>query len=129
MFPKSARIATVRARLTSSVEDAQRAISVDPQYGPAVVALAAALLKRGDVDGAKRTIESVKSLERISDGYKVEAEILLAARLPKAAAEAARKQISRGSLNPIEPDAGDPRPLREANSLLKRAAEGLATRR
>jgi hypothetical protein len=51
-FPRSARIATVAARLDGSVEFARRAVMIDPDYAPARVALAVALAASGDARGA-----------------------------------------------------------------------------
>jgi tetratricopeptide (TPR) repeat protein len=50
--PGSARIATVEARLDGSVQAAQRAAGLDPGYGPARTALAAALARQGDTAAA-----------------------------------------------------------------------------
>jgi tetratricopeptide (TPR) repeat protein len=51
-FPHSARIATVAARLDSSVEAAQHAIALDENYGPAHTALAIALARNGNAFAA-----------------------------------------------------------------------------
>src|SRR6266404_2796641 len=69
-FPNSVRIATIQARASGSVEDARRAIAIDPSYAPAQVALASALVAT-DSAGAVARLSTLKQLGSVSDGYTV----------------------------------------------------------
>jgi hypothetical protein len=54
--PDSARIATIVARLSGSIESARRATALDPSYGPARTALAAALAASDNAAAAIATV-------------------------------------------------------------------------
>jgi hypothetical protein len=64
-FPKSARIATVRARVLGTAEAAQKAIALDGAWVPAKVALASAQVATSDFNTAVRTLAAAGDLSRI----------------------------------------------------------------
>ena len=59
MFPRSARIATVLARYDQSVDSARVAVLLGPEYVPAQVALAQALLRAEKAAEARTVLESI----------------------------------------------------------------------
>ena len=117
-FPKSVRIATVAARVEQDTESAEYALSIDPSYTPARVALASALLKKGMPDKARAALETVKDLNRTSDGYSVLASARLEAGDAAGAAQSAKFALTNREALAIEPDAGDPRPAVIAHTVL-----------
>jgi tetratricopeptide (TPR) repeat protein len=103
-FPRSARIATVRARLERSVDSARKAVTIDPTYPPAQVALANALLAAGDVAGARLALDGIKELAAVENGYAVLASVKWAQGDATGAIQAANRQLARSpSLTPSEP--------------------------
>lgn len=104
-FPKSSRIATVRARVEGSVDLARKAVSLDPSYSPAAVALAALVLSSGDAAGAQSAIDRAKNLSAVEDGYVVLARIKWAQEDVAGAIDAANRALS-GRQIPIEPGGG-----------------------
>jgi tetratricopeptide (TPR) repeat protein len=103
-FPKSARIATVKARWDKTLVSAQRAAALDGTYGPAQVVLAQALLRAGDVAGADAAIKRVKDLAHLDDGFAVLAQVKWAQGDLDGAMESARKELSGGRVDPtVEP--------------------------
>lgn len=65
-FPKSARLVTIRARLIGTPEAAQAALALDPTWGPARVALAAAQVHLSDFNTAARTLAQAGDLNRMA---------------------------------------------------------------
>jgi hypothetical protein len=64
-FPKSARLATLRARLLGTADAAQAAIKLDANWTPAKVALASAYVGTSDFNTAARTLSGAGDLSRI----------------------------------------------------------------
>lgn len=120
-WPRSAKIATIRARALGSVQAAMQAVSLDPSYVPAQTALGAALLRAGDAKAARGVLESAPSLERIPGGYALLARARLDTGDAEGAVQAAAKEPSSSPVDPIEPCIRDERPQRDAKE-----AAGLA---
>lgn len=99
--PRSARIAVVDARTHGDVERARSALALDPDYAPARVALAQALLDAGQLDEALPLSEA----PNVPGAASVRAEILLARGGPgdaKAAEGLARRELTT-SWDAVEP--------------------------
>ena len=116
-FPNSARIATIQARASGTVEDARRAVALDPSYAPAQVALASALVTT-DPAGAAARLSSLKQLGAVSDGYTLLACARFALHDFDGAAKAASLALRGRESSLIEPDGRDPRPLSKAHEIL-----------
>jgi predicted Zn-dependent protease len=118
-FPKSARIAVVRARLEGKVELARKAVSLDPSYDPAQVALASTLLAAGEVAAARAAIERVKDLRGLDDGYAVLARVKWAEGDVAGAKEAATQELTGGRrAHAIEPGGAPAAALAQAHEVL-----------
>lgn len=117
-FPRSVRIATIRARREGSVSAARNALAIDRSYAPAQVALAAALLAAGDKAGARAVIDGVKDLEGTDDGYAVLARICWAERNAVTAIDAARRALRTHRGPSIEPGSADVRARAQAHEIL-----------
>jgi hypothetical protein len=116
-FPRSARIATVQARVSGVAADGRRATELDPSYAPAQVALAAALLATNPKE-ALAHLATVQNPGALSDGYTVLARVRLALGDLDGAAKAARAELKGRQLELIEPDGRDPRPISGAHEVL-----------
>jgi hypothetical protein len=118
-FPRSARIATIRARMEGTVDTARRAVAADAAYAPAQVALAAALLEAGDRSGARDAIDGVKDLGTTDEGYAVLARIKWTQGDGRGAMEAAQRQLKGGRRAPVvEPGSGDTKARSRAHEIL-----------
>jgi tetratricopeptide (TPR) repeat protein len=117
-FPGSASIATVRARLEGTVDLARKAAAIDPTYLPARMALAAALLRAGDIAGASGILESAKDLSRLDDGYAILAQARLASHDSEGAIRAARQQLTGRKLFRLEPGGGGEGAVGAAHEVL-----------
>lgn len=127
LWPRSARVATIRARALGTVEAAREAAALDSSYSPAQVALGAALLEAKDAQGARQVLERVSELERIPRGYALLARARLETGDAEGAIAAALKEPGPRLTNPVEPGARDERPAREAREVMGLAQ--LATHR
>ena len=123
-FPRSARIATVRARAGGTVEDARRAVGLDPSYRPAQVALASALLNAGDAAAADSVMRGVsglgglKALASLEDGFSILARIRWARGDVAGAIDAANRQLTGRDLLGVEPGTGDRDAIVAAHEVL-----------
>jgi tetratricopeptide (TPR) repeat protein len=117
-FPRSARIATARARILGGLEPAKQALGLDPTYAPAKVALAAAMLASGQATEARDLLEQVPNLGSTSDGLTVLARARLKARDLGGAQKAAQLALRGRNIDLVEPDARDPRPELGAHEIL-----------
>jgi hypothetical protein len=108
----------VKARLEGSVEAARQATALDSGYAPARVALAAALLKSGDVASARTTIDGVKDLGRVQGGYGVLARIKWAQGDTAGAAAAARAELGGQLAEHFEPGGDSARDRALAHEVL-----------
>jgi hypothetical protein len=100
-FPKSVRVAAARARLDSTLDAARLAVSIDPKYPPANLALAVALLATGDGKGARAALAQIPDLKVLDDGFATLARLRWAEGDVDAAMLAAKKQlVSHGGLEP-----------------------------
>jgi tetratricopeptide (TPR) repeat protein len=118
-FPDSAPIATVFARTSHTVEAAQAAIHLDAHYQPAQVALAEALLLAGRLDEAQAALRQIPDLSVVSDGYSLQARILLSRGDLRGAILAANRALyNRQTMLLREPDGASVLPLRQANEVL-----------
>ncbi|MBI3552533.1 MAG: hypothetical protein HY077_08435 [Elusimicrobia bacterium] len=113
-LPRSVRIMTMLARARGDAPAARAAAALDPSYLPAQAALAAALLKSGDAQGARAALDPLKGLEHVAGGPTLLARARLAAGDPDGALQAASQEPS--SIDPllVEPTARDERPRRAA---------------
>ncbi|HET6149859.1 MAG TPA: hypothetical protein VFH68_20130 [Polyangia bacterium] len=117
-FPRSPRIATVEARAVGTIASAKDAMTLDPTYLPALVALAAAAVATGDAAGGKAVLEGKKNLDATSDGYAVLARAQFEAGDLRGAEFSANKTLHARSAELVEPDARDPRPEITAHEVL-----------
>ena len=100
-FPRSAPVATARARLEATLEAARAAVAIDGKYPPANLALAVALLASGDRKGARAALGLIPDLERVDDGYATLARLDWAEGDVDGAMAAAKKQLtSQGGIEP-----------------------------
>jgi hypothetical protein len=106
-FPRSAAIATVRARLEGSTSLARQAASLDPSYAPAQVTLATRLLADRDPAGARRALDAVRDLAVVDDGYTVLARLRWSQGDVDGAIQAARRELGERPLG-VEPGGGPP---------------------
>lgn len=109
-FPRSSRVLTLVARCTENVDDARHAFDVDPNYAPAAVALARALVRLGRGSEAVAVLLAHPELRRVSDGPVTLAEAQLAAGNVDAAIRQAKLAIHPFISDPVEPDARLTRP-------------------
>jgi hypothetical protein len=116
-FPKSARIATVRARLVGTVEAARGAVAIDAGYVPAKVALASAL-EESDATAAQEILGKTGELALVDDGFAVLARVRWRLGDANGAAAAARKQLTGRKAIRIEPGGGDTRANAAAQTIL-----------
>jgi|GEM_PF-5929271 len=93
--PTSARIATVSARVTLNLDQARRAVALDPKYPPARRALAVALAHAGQVQEALRLCQSTHPTK---EDELTRARILLNAGRPIEALPVARKAVASNNL-------------------------------
>jgi hypothetical protein len=118
-FPRSVKIATVRARVAGSVELARKAVAIDVAYGPAQVALASALLKANDKTAARAAIDAVKDVAAVDGGYAVLARVKWAQADTAGAMDAAQRQLKAARpLLEIEPCSVDVRSRAQAHEIL-----------
>lgn len=118
-YPHSAAITTLYARQTHSVQAAQQAVALDPQYPPARAALADALLRNGQPQSAYAQLMQIPDLSVLSDGFVVLARIEFAAGNLKQAIQAANNGLTKrkiGSL--IEPESTNFLPICQAKEIL-----------
>ena len=102
-FPRSARIATVRARALGTVDSAQQALALDEKWAPARIALAAAQIKLNDTNTAQRTLAPLGDLSAFPCGPAILANAkLLSGDYPGAIAAASVERPTLGS-PPLEP--------------------------
>jgi len=116
-FPRSVRLGTIAARASGSVDDARRAVSLDPSYAPAQVALAAALISTDPTEAITHLV-AIRDLSVVADGHSVLARARFAVHDLDGAEKAATSAIRRRSIDQIEPDARDPRPISAAHEVL-----------
>ncbi len=128
-FPDSPRILTVAARVTRDPGLARRALAANPAYLPARVALADMLADAGDWPGAEKVLPDARGLDATSDGLVVLSRVQLANGNAAAALATATQALTRRRLDLVEPDAGDPRPLRRAQAVAASAKETLRAQR
>jgi tetratricopeptide (TPR) repeat protein len=100
-IPHSARIATIRARLLGTVESAESAVSLDPRYAPAHIALARAQLTTGNTSGAQETMRYLAH-DRSPGVHVLLARIEFAQGNYKGAIEQVKRERSM-TPNPVEP--------------------------
>jgi hypothetical protein len=124
-FPNSARILTIGARATGSVDMARRAVAADSAYVPATVALASNLIAANDAANASTILNDFSSLERTSDGFAVLARARLAINDLPGALKAAQQQLTKRRPELTESDAGNPWPNIDAHETAAFAALGL----
>lgn len=118
-FPQSAEIATIQARATHSPEAAKTAIQLPSTYPPALAALAESLLFAGQPDDAYSALHAIHDLSILTDGYALQARILMARGDPEHAFRAARSALTkRHVMSFIEPDGDNMLPLCQANEVL-----------
>lgn len=117
-FPKSVRIVTIAARSDGSVDGARRAVALDPNYAPAQVALAVALLDAGNTVEARTTIDGVKNLVALDDGFTALARVKWAQGDTKGAIAAANKELKGRAAFGVEPGAGDTQAIVRAHEVL-----------
>lgn len=101
--PDSAPLATMAARADGSVEAAQRAVRIGPDYAPAHAALAEALLRKGQPDKADEAMRQVRHPAALTDGYSLLARIRLARGDIAGAQRAARLVLAGRHDDPVEP--------------------------
>jgi hypothetical protein len=101
--PRSARIATVLARLDSSVESARRAVALDATWGPARLALAAALSAQGSNIEADAILADMSATKSVPGANTARARILMARGKPKEAAALARRDLGDQWFDAPEP--------------------------
>lgn len=116
-FPTSARIVTIQARATGSIDDARKAVELDPSYPPAQVALGVAWIP-SDPARAARHLAGVARLAEVSDGFTALARARYAARDLIGAANAARSVFRKRKVYLVEPDGRDSRPTSQAHEVL-----------
>jgi tetratricopeptide (TPR) repeat protein len=106
--PSSPRIATILARATHTLRDAEAAVKLDASYAPARVALADALLNAGDPSAARTVLEKTAHLQRIPGAYSLLARARLTAGDPHGAIQAAQRepQVIGDPVEPGLPDTG-----------------------
>ena len=120
-FPESVEIATIAARAYHSPETAREAIRLSPSYPPAHAALAESLLVAGQTEDAYAALRVIHDLTILTDGYTLQARILLAMGDPEHAYQAARTAITkRHVMSFIEPDGDNMLPICQANEVLGR---------
>jgi hypothetical protein len=124
-FPRSARILTVDARGTNSVDTARRAVALDEHYVPAKVAVATALVAAGEADQAAKILDGLPGLETTSDGFTTLARARLATNDLQGAARAANMELTHRQPDLVEADAGRSWPIWEAHEIAALAAIGL----
>jgi hypothetical protein len=120
-FPRSARIATVKARQDHTVESARRAVAADRNYLPARVALAHALLAAGDTEGARAALEGAVGLKGDDDAEAVLARVRWAQ-----GDVAGAEQLARGVLQTRPWKEGEPGATRARASSQAHEVLGLA---
>jgi hypothetical protein len=102
LYPKSARIWTVRARVLGTEDAARAAVALDAAYTPATVALADALSSADKGEEALSTLDRA----RLRDGPRVHltrSRALLSMGQARRAAAAARQELASTSLDSPEP--------------------------
>ena len=118
-FPASPPISTVFARTSHSVEAAQAAVRLNPHYQPAHAALAESLLLAGQLDKAQTALNRIPDLSVLSDGYTLQARILLARGELAGAILAARRSLHKQQTTSLlEPDGASALPISQANEVL-----------
>lgn len=117
-FPQSVRIATVRARVLGTVDSAKQALAVDPNYLPAKIALAAAMVEAGQSKDAAILLERTPDLGATSDGFAVLARARLRDGDLNGARKAAQMALTGRDVEQLEPDARDPRAESSAHETL-----------
>jgi hypothetical protein len=92
--PKSARIATALARLDSTVESARHAVALDPAWGPAALALAAALAANGANTEADHVLAGASDIKTVPGANTIRATVLMGLGKPEQAAALARRDLT-----------------------------------
>jgi tetratricopeptide (TPR) repeat protein len=116
-FPHAVKILAIGARADGTVPAARRAVAADPNYIPAKVALAAALIREGNAPSAVGMLEAIPNLDATSDGFTILARAHFAVHDLKGALRAARLVFKGRSSELIEPDVGNPWPAVEAHEI------------
>ncbi|HJZ87528.1 MAG TPA: hypothetical protein VKN99_20280 [Polyangia bacterium] len=145
--PRSARIATIRARVIGGLQAARQAVALDPAYAPAQVTLAAALFAARDAKAARSVLAARTDLARVPGACALLARACLAEGDASEAIAVAEREPAPSALDLYEPGARDERPRRDAvevaglaylhsgqfdpaaQRLLQAAAEGSAAAR
>jgi hypothetical protein len=65
----SVRVATVRARAWHTTDTARAAVTLDPTYAPARIALASVLIDQAEAHQARTILEKVSDLNHVPGGY------------------------------------------------------------
>jgi len=92
--PRSARIATVLARLDSSVASARHAVALDPGWSPAALALASALAAEGANAEAESVLAGTAGIKTVPGANTTRAAILIGLGKPDQAAALARRDLT-----------------------------------
>lgn len=121
-FPQSARILTVRARVSRDGAAARRAVTIDPTYLPGRVVLGDILVDAGEWAEAEKVLPSAQG---VRDVLTVRARVDLARGDARAALERAERAVSAPRMDSAEPDARDPGPVRRAHAVAALAAIAL----
>jgi hypothetical protein len=116
-FPFSPRIATVCARLDGGVERARLALSVNPAYTPAQVALGRALLREGRPAVSRAVLEAVEEPERVQGGAVALARARVETGDPAKALLAAARETNAPGPYGVEPSIPDPWVGREVEEV------------
>lgn len=124
-FPRSARILTARARTARDAVAARGAVAIDPNYAPARVALADILVDAGEWAEAQKVLRRARTPNGAVDVFTVLARIDLAKGDRRSALAQAERALKAPSMNSVEPDAGDPRPVMRAHAVAALAAIAL----
>jgi hypothetical protein len=116
-FDRSPRLAAVRARLDGGLPAARAALSVNPGYAPAQVALGRALLREGRPQAALALLEDVREPERVQGGAVALARARLEAGDPGRALIAAARETNAPGLVGLEPAIHEPLVVREIEEV------------
>jgi hypothetical protein len=92
--PRSARIATVQARLDASVASARHAVALDPAWAPAALALASALAAEGANAEAETILAGASGIKSVPGANTTRAAILIGLGKPDQAAALARRDLT-----------------------------------
>jgi hypothetical protein len=101
--PRSARIATVRARRLVTIVSAEAALAIDSSYPPAVLALAAAKLAADDPKAALKLLDGLRKVNSLPGFHTLRARILFADGNSRAAVREASQDARGNWTDAIEP--------------------------